>query len=132
MLLTMGVNISQVLVSLNIKIKEVLSVLNIKSNITQKNITKQIIPKKTLHAIHKMWFIYFLVINAMYSMFVKLVCHFIKETIYTEALILDTSMLRNISKIFALVHLSQFKSLRYFLVLDRRKTRCVQLTVKPG
>ena len=55
-------------------------------------------------------------------MLVKLLSHFIKESIYTEGLNLDASMFSNI---FVLVHLSQFRSLRYFLVLKcKNKKLC--------
>ena len=102
-----------------------------KSNITKKyNIITY--SKKKLHSIHNMWFIYFLAIIVMYNMYVKLLYHFIKQSIYTNGPNLDVNMLSNISKTFALVNLSQFKSLRYFLVLDTRTKRCVQLNMKLG
>ena len=68
----------------------------------------------------------------MYNMYAKLLFCFRKELIYTEGLNLNTSMLSNIPKMFALVHISQFKLLNFFLVLDAITTRCAQLTVKVG
>ena len=86
-----------------------------KSKITGK--LKQIITEKTLYITRKMPFTHFLAISTMSNMYAKLLCHFTKESIYTEGLNLDASMLSNILKMFPLVHLCQFKSLSLFLVL---------------
>ena len=51
----------------------------------------------------------------LYNRYMKLLCHFIKESIYTEELNLHVSMLSSISKMLAM---------RHFLVLYTRATRC--------
>ena len=134
MSLSVGVNFSQVFVSLNVKIKDAypkyITQPKLKSNKKKKNSNKinHYMGEKTLHAIHKMWFIYFFVISA--NMSLKLLYPFLEESIYTKGLNLDLSMLSNISKMFVLEHPSQFKSLKYFLVMHTGTTKCAQFTMQ--